>query len=102
MATIVPHGTLDYAEARSLGVRPEELIVFSSKINPYGPPRAVLDVLRQSSTQAIVARYPDRLSLDLRDALAAHHGVGPDAILVGNGTADIMWLWGWSICGDGA
>ncbi len=94
MATLVPHGTLDYAEARALGVRPEELIVFSSNINPYGPPPAVLDVLRRSSTQEIVARYPDRLSLDLRDALAAHHGVGPEAILVGNGTADILWLLG--------
>ena len=54
----------------------------------------MLDVLRRSSTQEIVARYPDRLSLDLCDALAAHHGVDPAAILVGNGTADIMWLLG--------
>ncbi len=94
MSTIVPHGTLDYAEARALGVDPADLIVFSSNINPYGPPPAALDALRRNTTPEIVARYPDRLSLDLRDALAAHHGVTPEAILVGNGTADIMWLIG--------
>lgn len=93
-ATLVPHGTLDYAEARALGVRPADLIVFSSNINPYGPPPAVLDALRAACTADIIARYPDRLSLDLRDGLAALHAVDPAHILVGNGTADILWLIG--------
>lgn len=93
-ATLVPHGTLDYAEARALGVRPKDLIVFSSNINPYGPPPAALNALAAACTADIVARYPDRLSLDLRDALAAHHAITPDTILVGNGTADILWLIG--------
>jgi L-threonine-O-3-phosphate decarboxylase len=93
-ATLVPHGTLDYAEARALGVHPADLIVFSSNINPYGPPPAVLDALRAACTADIVARYPDRLSLDLRDGLAALHAVDPAHILVGNGTADILWLIG--------
>lgn len=93
-AILVPHGTLDYAEARALGVRPDELTVFSSNINPYGPPPAVLDALRAACRAEIVARYPDRLSLDLRDALAHHHGIDAASILVGNGTADILWLIG--------
>ncbi|MCC6169852.1 MAG: aminotransferase class I/II-fold pyridoxal phosphate-dependent enzyme [Caldilineaceae bacterium] len=90
----IPHGTLDYAEVAALGVRPDDLLVFSSNINPYGPPPAVVKALRAALTPAIVARYPDRLSLELRARLAAYHRVPETAILVGNGTADLLWLIG--------
>lgn len=93
-AQIVPHGTLDYAEARALGVNPADLLVFSSNINPYGPPERVIETLRASWDAETIARYPDRLSLDLRDKLGEVHDIHPDTILVGNGTADIMWLIG--------
>jgi histidinol-phosphate aminotransferase len=92
MAQLLTHGTLDYAEVAALGFRPEELIVFSSNINPYGPPPAVVEAVQGAMTGELIARYPDRLSLDLRRALAAHHGVPEGALLVGNGTADILWL----------
>jgi histidinol-phosphate/aromatic aminotransferase/cobyric acid decarboxylase-like protein len=90
----IPHGTLDYAEVAALGVRPDDLLVFSSNINPYGPPPAVVAALSAVLTPALVARYPDRLCLDLRARLAAYHQVPEGAILVGNGTADILWLIG--------
>jgi histidinol-phosphate aminotransferase len=93
-AQLIPHGTLDYAEVATLGYKPEELLVFSSNINPYGPPPAVVTALSAALTPETIARYPDRLSLDLRARLAAHHAVPEDAILVGNGTADILWLIG--------
>ncbi|HXF64515.1 MAG TPA: histidinol-phosphate transaminase [Caldilineaceae bacterium] len=89
-----PHGTLDYAEIAALGLHPDELVVFSSNVNPYGPPPAVVKGVVEALTPAIVARYPDRLSGALRARLAAHHGVPAEAILVGNGTADILWLIG--------
>jgi histidinol-phosphate aminotransferase len=89
---MITHGTLDYAEIAELGFTPEDLIVFSSNINPYGPPPAVIRTVQEAATGANIARYPDRLSLDLRRALAEHHGVAPESILVGNGSADIMWL----------
>jgi len=92
MAQIITHGTLDYAEIAELGYKPEDLIVFSSNINPYGPPPAVVDALRAATAAEFLGRYPDRLSLDLRRELAAAHAVPPEAILVGNGTSDIMWL----------
>jgi len=92
MTHLVTHGTLDYAEVAGLGYRPEDLIVFSSNINPYGPPPAVVEAVRQALTGELIARYPDRLSLEMRRALAAYHGVSEAAVLVGNGTADILWL----------
>lgn len=90
----IPHGTLDYAEVAALGVRPDDLLVFSSNINPYGPPPAVVETLRGALTPAIIARYPDRLSLELRARLAAYHQIPETALLVGNGTADLLWLIG--------
>jgi histidinol-phosphate aminotransferase len=93
-ATLVPHGTLDYSELRDLGLRPEELTHFSSNINPFGPPPATIAALRAAVTPEIVARYPDRLSLDVRDLLATYHDLSPDCILVGNGSADLIWLIG--------
>lgn len=96
MSTVrqIPHGTLDYAEIAALGIRPDDLIVFSSNINPYGPPPAVIEHLRAALTAPLISRYPDRLSLAVRARLAAHYQVPEEAILVGNGTADILWLIG--------
>jgi len=37
-----------------------------------------------------VGRYPDEACRSLRDALARHHRVEPDMVLVGNGTHDIL------------
>ncbi len=93
-AQIVPHGTLDYAEVRALGIDPAALTVFSSNINPYGPPESVLQALRNACNAETITRYPDRFSLDLRDKLAQVHDIPPETILAGNGTADIMWLIG--------
>lgn len=92
MTQIVTHGTLDYAELAALGVTHDQLTIFSSNINPYGPSPAVVEAVRSAVDAETIARYPDRLSLDLRGALAKHHHISPASILVGNGSADIMWL----------
>ena len=89
---MVPHGTLDFGELAEWGYGPTDLVVFSSNINPYGPPPSVVQAVTKSIDAHTLASYPDRLSRELRQALAAHHDVPPEAILVGNGTADIMWL----------
>src|SRR5215204_3079729 len=93
-ATFLTHGTLDYSELRALDLRPEELTYFSSNINPFGPPPATVSALREAATAAMIARYPDRLCLDLRDQLALYHNLSVDSILVGNGSADLLWLVG--------
>ncbi|MEZ4869074.1 MAG: histidinol-phosphate transaminase [Caldilineaceae bacterium] len=92
MTTMVTHGTTDYAELTKLGLTPADVTYFSSNINPYGPAPAVVDAVRAAVDSATLARYPDRLSLELRAALAQYHHVAPEAIVVGNGSADLMWL----------
>jgi histidinol-phosphate aminotransferase len=86
------HGTPDYAELADLGLRPEEVIYFSSNINPYGPPPTVVEAVRDYISRATLSRYPDSLSLALRQKLAHHYDLPTSAILVGNGTADLIWL----------
>ena len=39
-----------------------------------------------------IVHYPDRRSLKLRAALAAYHHLDPEAILVGNGSTELIYL----------
>ncbi len=92
MPTTSIHGTPDYAELDALGLDPSEVIYFSSNINPYGPPPSVVDAVQEEISRSFLARYPDSRSQRLREKIGAFHGLPPDAVLVGNGTADLIWL----------
>ncbi len=82
------HGAPDHAELRRLGLSVEEVLDFSVNSNPYGPSPRVWDAL----ARVPLDRYPDRDALTLREALASHHRVPPERIVVGNGTAELIWL----------
>ena len=59
---------------------------FSVNSNPYGPPAGLLAALREVD----VSTYPDPTSRAARAHAAAHHGVGPERVLFGNGSADLI------------
>jgi len=82
------HGSLDYAELEAMGLDPEQVLDFSVNSNPYGPSQQV----RKALIRVPLDRYPDRESLALRRALADHDGVALDQVVVGNGTAELLWL----------
>nr|WP_263858579.1 histidinol-phosphate transaminase [Coralloluteibacterium stylophorae] len=67
-----------------------ELVELGANENAYGPSpaarRAVLDVLNT------LHRYPDPTGAALKDALAAHHGVERAAIVLGNGSHELLML----------
>jgi len=84
----VAHGALDHGELAALGLRPEELLDFSSNLNPFGPPEEA----RAALARLDLAPYPDRACHRLRAALAARHGCPPEAILVGNGANELIHL----------
>ncbi len=92
MPSISIHGTPDYAELANLGLTFDDVLYFSSNINPYGPPPSVVETVRAYVNRETVARYPDSLVLSLRQKLARHHDLPMNAVLVGNGTADLIWL----------
>ena len=82
----VTHGALDHAELAGLGLRPEEVIDFSSSVNPYG----TAPIVERAVREAAVARYPDRGSHGLRNALAEHLATDVSNVAVGNGSAELI------------
>lgn len=82
----VAHGALDHEELDRFGVSPENVIDFSSSINPYGPAPVVVRAARE----AAVDRYPDRGSHGLRNALAGRLGVETSTVTVGSGSAELI------------
>jgi histidinol-phosphate/aromatic aminotransferase/cobyric acid decarboxylase-like protein len=81
------HGGLVAEELARLGLRPEEVIDFSVNVNPYGPSPAVLAAARS----APIDRYPDPTASELRQEICRRHELPADAVVVGNGAADLLW-----------
>jgi histidinol-phosphate aminotransferase len=76
------------------------LVELGSNENPHGPsPRAreaLLAVARE------LHRYPDPRGGDLKRALAAHHGVDPAQLLLGNGSHELLMQFAQAFAGPGA
>jgi threonine-phosphate decarboxylase len=84
----VAHGALDHAELAARGLRPEDLLDFSSNLNSFGPPAGV----RAALAALDPAPYPDRGCLRLREGLATLHSCGPGQLLAGNGSNELIHL----------
>ncbi len=83
------HGGRVYEAARRWGIAPEEVIDFSANINPFGPPPGVLAALEKCLAPVSLRSYPD--SYAFASALAEKHGVGLDEIVIGPGSAALMF-----------
>lgn len=94
------HGGFDTAELRAENLTRDQVLDFSSNINPLGPSPRV----RQAAAEADLSAYPDRECLVLREALAVQLGVEVDQLLVGNGSTELIHLLArahvppWSTC----
>ena len=62
---------------------------FSANVNPFGTPEPVKAAIRAAAEG--VFRYPDPYCGALREKLAARHGISTDAILCGNGAAELIF-----------
>jgi len=88
--TVAPHGGNVYEVARALGIKAADLVDFSANINPLGyPPGAEVAA---AEAWEVMTHYPDRQCQDLKEALAAYHGLSPDEILAGNGSTELIYL----------
>ncbi len=81
------HGGLHDAELEALGLGPDDVLDWSSSTNPYGPAPGVLRALQE----AAIGRYPDTSGRSARHALSTALGVDRDALVLGNGAADLLW-----------
>jgi histidinol-phosphate aminotransferase len=66
------------------------VIRLSSNENPYGPPPAAFEAMRDAFGASW--RYPDEREDELVEQLAALHGVTRDGIVLGNGSSQILDL----------
>ncbi|MHB8461113.1 MAG: pyridoxal phosphate-dependent aminotransferase [Vulcanimicrobiaceae bacterium] len=88
MNTRAFHGGDLTAVAMQYGVREEDLVDFSTNVNPVGPPRGVGDVVRRfAEFPELFLRYPEPSSAKLRHRLAVDLGVQAKQIVVTNGAA---------------
>jgi histidinol-phosphate aminotransferase len=67
----------------------EKLTKLNTNENPYPPSPGVLAALREATDQSL-RLYPEPLSDTLRNIAAEVYGVGPQNILAGNGSDEIL------------
>lgn len=72
--------------------RGQEFLKLNTNENPYPPSPRVFDALRAALTGDRLRKYPDPLGTEFREAAGRVLGVDPDAILVGNGSDDILTI----------
>ncbi|MCH7811047.1 MAG: histidinol-phosphate transaminase [Chloroflexi bacterium] len=75
--------------AERLGIPADRIVKLDANENPYGPSPAVLTALAEFDGYH---RYPDPQQRRLRAALAEYTGVGPEHIVAGHGSDELIDL----------
>jgi histidinol-phosphate aminotransferase len=65
------------------------LVKLNTNEHPYGPSPLALEAIRAAAVDSL-RLYPDPDATELREALAAHHGVPPEQVFVGNGSDEVL------------
>ncbi len=76
--------------SREMGLPEASIIKLASNENPMGPSPKALEALTQGLDE--LSRYPDGSAFVLRAALAAHHRLGENQVVLGNGSNDVLDL----------
>jgi threonine-phosphate decarboxylase len=84
------HGAEVLGAAEESGLLPQEILDFSSSVNPLGPSKKALDAAKCAFSQ--IAAYPDSNSNELRQVIASHFGIDKSNIIVGNGSTELVYL----------
>ncbi len=65
------------------------LVKLNTNESPFGPSPLALEAMRAAASDS-QRLYPDPEATELREALAAHHGVAPERVFVGNGSDEVL------------
>ena len=65
------------------------LVKLNTNESPFGPSPLALEAMRAAAADTL-RLYPDPEATDLREALAAHHGVKSEQVFVGNGSDEVL------------
>ncbi|MDR2203869.1 MAG: threonine-phosphate decarboxylase CobD [Nitrososphaerota archaeon] len=93
------HGGEVLDAAVKSGIKCEDLLDFSSSVNPLGTSKKALLAVEAVFSQ--VAAYPDSASTELREVIAKHYGVAVENIVVGNGSTELVYLFAGSFLSEG-
>jgi len=83
----VVHGLTPYVPGEQ--PRMANLVKLNTNENPYGPGPKVLSAIAAANSDEL-RLYPDPTALELRRAIAAHHGVTVEEVFVGNGSDEVL------------
>ncbi len=84
------HGGAAIRLARELGRPLTEIVDFSASINPLGAPDSALAAARQALDG--IVHYPEIDAASLVAALAEHHDLPAENLVVGNGSTELIYL----------
>jgi len=84
------HGGNIYEAARRFGIDEEDIIDFSSSVNPIGPPSSAKRAVKRSIK--FLNRYPDPEMNGLRKAIARYFGIKPGQVVCGSGANGLIRL----------
>lgn len=73
---------------RELGIH--EAVKMASNENPLGPSPLAMEAMKEQIRNVHV--YPESSGPALREAIACRHGIPPEAVILGNGSDEIMAL----------
>lgn len=75
------HGSASWAE-----------LDYSINTNPLGPPKAVLELLKNENPLSWLIKYPEVSANLLKEHLATKLGIKKNELIVGNGAAELFFL----------
>lgn len=78
------------AAARQPRTAADDAIQLNANENPYGPPARALEAMTRA--RGVAARYPDALETRVVEAIARLHNVGPENVVLGCGSGEILKL----------
>jgi len=85
------HGGEVWEVASKTGLRKEEILDFSSSINPLGPSEKALEAIKSNLED--IPSYPDSDSCALREAIASRFsGISKNNVIAGNGSTELIYL----------
>lgn len=67
---------------------PEDAVFLNANENPYGPAGSAREAMTRSQLEA--ARYPDATERSMQEAIAQHHGIASEQVVLGCGSGEIL------------
>ena len=83
------HGGNLFEIATKIGCRPEDIVDFSSNMNPLGPPSDLVDYLKESLSR--IAYLPDPEARPAIAAFSKYYQLSMDEVIAGSGTTQLIY-----------